>query len=307
MAKSSLEELIKLHNEMRDEASPKELAELEWEINFARMKAGERGMFRDWAITRLGMRPGTTAVRARLLTFGSAMDALWALLAEGKVTYDTANGIAAVANAYARKYSIELKEAVGHVLGNMTKAKHGSGYSFRNPPPPPGAVEEEPTPEPPPSTSSNLGTLSKLTKKRLERECRNFVEVQMGPEALTIDAVLIADELVGMMGVALDDARAKIEALKTKKRAEENVKVGRRKFAEACKVMSLNLKWSQPFDLTEVKHRKNKRVLELHPDRNEGDHQFQKELEKVLQAYETIETHHREVHAKQRASHRSRR
>lgn len=74
-------------------------------------------------------------------------------------------------------------------------------------------------------------------------------------------------------------------------------KVGKKRFSQACQVLGLSKAvFGKPINLLDVKRRKNKRAVELHPDKHQGLpasqlEKIEQEFNVVMDAYRVLETY----------------
>lgn len=96
---------------------------------------------------------------------------------------------------------------------------------------------------------------------------------------------LIAD-FRDSIDVSITELRVRLQHVKRDVRDEGIREIGKTRFEWACQVLGLTqYKYKDPINMTLVKRRKNKRALELHPDRNQSNPKAAEELNSVFEAF----------------------
>lgn len=90
------------------------------------------------------------------------------------------------------------------------------------------------------------------------------------------------------VALLVSDLKRDIYKVKQNTKDEGIHEVGETNFTWACEVLGFNYTFGHPINMRTVKTRKNKRSLELHPDRNPGNAAVAKEFQRVQDAYNLL-------------------
>lgn len=95
----------------------------------------------------------------------------------------------------------------------------------------------------------------------------------------------ITNDFKDSVGLLVEDLKRTISRVKSATKDDGIEEVGETNFVWACEVLGLSCPFGEPINMRAVKARKNKRSLELHPDRNDNNAAAQKEFQRVQDAY----------------------
>ncbi len=235
-----------------------------------RPEVGER---RDWFVKHFGGQTSTYDNRFTIYKAGSWAHSLLDLVDKGTISLGVAKNLVGEAKRVAKRRQVSPAEALQFVLENEGSETH-----------------EEDDDEPSPPLSAPIGTMRSfhrtvtvLAEGHLEEALSSVVVNEYYKRTLIDDFRDSLDLLIREFGRRIN--QVKHDTKLSSKRA-----VGAVRFNWACEVLGLKYEWGEDnIDMVAVKARKNKRTLELHPDRNKSNPQAGRELERVLEAYEILE------------------
>ncbi len=246
-----------------------------------RPEVGER---RDWFVKRFGGQSSTYDNRFTIYKAGSWAHPLFDLVEKGVMSLGTAKNIVGQAKRITKRKQISPADALKAALEN------NGDYE--------GDDELDQTSNPLPAASGSLRsfhrTVTLLAEQHLEESFSEIHADDYFKRTLLDDFRDSLDLLIREFGQKIN--RVKAEAKLSSRRA-----AGAAQFELACEALGLKYKWGDQVDMRIAKQRKNKRSLELHPDRNPDNPQAARELERVLNAYEILEIYsgrHRSAHGK---------
>jgi hypothetical protein len=134
--------------------------------------------------------------------------------------------------------------------------------------------------------------------KKLLANIESLVQEYLDETSESVDPYLIAKckaDFIDTIKIAYADLRSALIYARSDSKDTVLEKVGKKRFEQACQVLGMTkAKFGKPISLTEIKRRKNRRAIELHPDRNQNlPESQQKKLEHefsvVIDAYKVLE------------------
>jgi hypothetical protein len=267
----TLDSLVQKYRKTAKSLTEKERAQLELDIwTFAPAGVPKR----DWLAKTLGV--GTAAIEHHryLLRLGSWVDPLWSRVD---------NGMALTRAATIAKRAAELTGANAGPDLALQRALKEFGEPASD-----VVASKRHTPEQRQAKSKEFG-------REVDTLAKEYAAVMTyGVEAHIVKQ--LTDEFTGMVKAAFEDFRNGLNRARNQADEGTKKKIGKHMFDYACEVLGLRARFGKPLDITEVKKIKNRRALELHPDRHqhlpeEQQRPMRDELERVLEAFGILETY----------------
>lgn len=262
-----------------DGVSQKEIASLEHKI-WTAMKAkygtgltrhpdvGER---RDWFVKQFGGSPSKYEYRFTIYNLGDWAHQLYDLVDKGAFELHEAKSLAVKSKELSRRLSKPPVDILQDLLkgGDPTVSKNGHKAE----------PDEDVT-----NIKGFQRQVSRLASLCVEEALQDMSVEDYHRETLVADFKDSLDLLIRDFG-------RKISNVKKNTKVTAKKKIGAVKFNWACEVLGLKNKFGDELDMAKAKARKNKRALELHPDRNPGNPHADEELDRVIEAYEILEAY----------------
>ena len=233
-------------------------------------KGSEVGERRDWFVKRYGGQSSTYDNRFTIYKAGTWAHGLFDLIERDILSLGVAKNLVGEAKRLSKRRQISPAEALKAVLEKDDTVDQ----------------EKDPVPIAAPTGSlrSFHRTVTLLAEQHIEEAFSDLQVNDYFKHTLLEDFRDSLDLLIRELGQKINRVKGdtKLAAKRT---------VGAVRFEWACEVLGLKYKWGDSVDLAVARQRKRKRSLELHPDRNPGNKSAAEELERVLQAYEVLETY----------------
>jgi len=222
--------------------------------------------------------------RRALLIHDDSCEQLWDALDDKTIKPKKAERVLRSAVKVAKEKKTSVKKAISSMLKNSDSRQRSEPVESA---PKPKRATQSPQAPVPMTTNQFLKRMKELSKEYIENVGQAIPEHRREP---------LANEMYELIKLSLEDIVREVNRHKRYEKEEKNARrVGKVSLRAACDVLGLNLQWGKKFDLNLARKRKNERMKELHPDLNGGNHQYQDELNNVLDAYSIIEQYHQQV------------
>jgi hypothetical protein len=239
-------------------------------------------MRRNWFHRRFSPKYGGNIsdymLRNAIYNAGSWAHPLFDRVDHGFIKLSAAALVVREAKKMAKGSGIDQSTALARIIETPTKCKQ----------PAPISTESDIT------FDGSAGTNSKAFLHKAHALAAAYVEVAF---ASTYIDKYYKDRLIADFKDSLDLAVAELRKgiYKTKLDTKDDgiQEIGETNFVWACEVLGFTYSFGDPVDMKAVKTRKNKRSLELHPDRNQDSPGVRAEFERVQEAYIILESYSR--------------
>lgn len=101
----------------------------------------------------------------------------------------------------------------------------------------------------------------------------------------------LSEEYVDWIREGYNDLRKKVLKHRADAKKERVSKIGRIRFQNACEILAIRGIFGKPIDLMGAKKSKMQRVKQLHPDKNDGSRETEREFQSVVEAYDLLEAY----------------
>lgn len=247
--------------------------QLKFEHGAGLTKSPEIGERREWFVRQFGGRPSTYDNRFTIYKAGSWAHRLFDLVDQETLSLGAAKDLVSEAKIIAKRKQISPADAL------LVALEAGDSSS----------------PLPQPGVHQALPPMSTGSLRDFHRAVTTLAEAHLGESLADISVdhyhkQTLIDDFRDSLDILIREFGRKISQVKGDTRLASKRNVGAVRFNWACEVLGLRYEWGvNKVDMRMVKARKNKRVLDLHPDRNPDNPAARKELERVLEAYDILE------------------
>lgn len=287
--------LTEEYKHKKDGLSEQQKAELENEIWFVygTICGKRREERRIWFTSQFGGTQAEYDDRANLVNSGKEVEQLWRrldkgmlrrtavmLLREGKQRFHSENF------NKNKTGEITLTEAIKGVLEEYDKIEADKIEAAKNAVPKKKAKKAKP--DSGKSTSEDPANKSKKFFQSVRTLTDEFLKERL-KEVDPYFAKEISEEYVDWIREGYDDLRKKVSKHRADAKKERVGKIGRTRFQNACEILAIRGTFGKPVDLMAAKRCKMQRVKQLHPDKNEGNRETEREFQSVVEAYDLIQ------------------
>lgn len=241
-----------------------------------RPEVGER---RDWFTTRFGGQTSTYDNRFTIYKAGQWAHILFDHVERGIMSLGKAKTIVGLAKKLTLKKKIPPAEALALVLADNAQDTDDDEDGID--------IEEQQSLDPVP-----VGTLKSFHRHVSHLAAAHLEETFSGMNVAEYHRQTLIEDFNDSLDLLIREFGQKINKVKGDTRTASRRTVGAVKFNWACQVLGLKYRFDEDeVDLEVAKRRKNRRALELHPDRNPNNPKAAEELDRVIEAYEILETY----------------
>lgn len=247
--------------------------------------AGER---RDWFFTRFGGNVSSYEHRASIYNAGTWAHRLFTLIDQGSIKHSFAAMAVRRAKQLARERQIPAEDALAITLQEMTSGSAPEAEESLKP------SEDVEIPQDLIDSFDHGATAnSKLLYRRIMALAGAYLESAFkGRHINEYFKRKLSDDFSDSLELLIQQFRKDVSTVKRDTRDDGIKEIGAARFAWACEVLGLNYRFGQVVDMRLIKSRKNRRALDLHPDRNRTNPKAHEEMENVLEAFAILATYH---------------
>lgn len=290
---TKLDELLELYDALVKQEKPGQLAlvrleqaiweQLKLSQGRGATKTPEVGERRDWFFKRYGGSVSNYEHRATIYNAGPWAHNLFDKVDSGILKLSFAAIAVRRAKQIGRQYLITYDAALPQALDELIQSGIKSVKESRPKVPIETALEI--------FDQGNTAN-SKVFYRKVMTLAASFIEVSFKDRY--VDEYYkqrLVDDFNDSLELLIQEFRKKINQTKRDTIDDGIKEVGAAKFAWACEVLGLAYEFGAPVDMRLAKKRKQKRALELHPDRNQNNPKAGEELDNVMEAYAVLENY----------------
>lgn len=248
--------------------------QLKLEYGTGLTKRPEIGERREWFASRFGGMTSSYDNRFTIYKAGAWAHSLFDFVEQGVMSLGKAKSIVGRAKQITSRKKIPPSEALVIALSENTPTSEDEEVEQQS---------LDPVP---------VGTLKSFHRHVSHLAAAHTEEALSGMNVTDYHRQTLIEDFMLSLDLLIREFGRKINQVKGDTRTASKRAVGAVQFNWACEVLGLKYRFDDSeVDMEAVKRRKNKRALELHPDRNPNNPKAAQELDRVIEAYEILEAY----------------